>query len=224
MKKTSRGKPLLIAHRGDTINYPQNSIAAFESAFGKGADGIELDVQFQNNNLIVVHDYLNDRNKPYPLLPQVLELFSKRGRIEMEIKLMDLDFIPSLKQLLSTYKNSDFEITTSIFPLVSYLRKEFPIISLGVIFHEKEFEEWMTDEFIQFKIIQYMRLLKANVAHIPWKIVDTKIVEGCHQNRFKVHSHIYKQNLDIQTNIYREMKKLEIDQCTFDDILLLEKI
>jgi len=217
-------KPLLIAHRGDTVNFSENSMDAFQSAFEKGADGIELDVHFQNGNLIVVHDYLFDRNKLYPLLPQVLELFSKRGRIEMEIKAMDLDFIPHLKQLLSKYAGSDFEITTSVFPLVFYLRKEFPMISIGVIFHDKDFEEWMTDEFIQLKVLQFMRLFKANVAHIPWKIVNKNIVDSCHQNGFKIHSHIYKQNLDIQMKIYKKMENFGIDQCSIDDILLLDML
>ena len=59
-------KPLIIAHRGDTVNYPENTIEAFKSAFDKGADGIELDVHLdKNKNVIVVHDYEFDKNKKY---------------------------------------------------------------------------------------------------------------------------------------------------------------
>lgn len=129
MKKTSRGKPLLIAHRGDTINYPENSIAAFESAFAKGADGIELDLQCEGEELVVVHDYSYPKNKKYPLLSQVLELFSDKGRMEIEIKSFELNFLPLLSRLLSKYKQADIELTTSIFPLVSYLRKKIPCCS-----------------------------------------------------------------------------------------------
>ena len=37
--------PLIIAHRGDVTNAPENTIPAFKSALDLGADGIELDVR-----------------------------------------------------------------------------------------------------------------------------------------------------------------------------------
>jgi len=217
-------KPLLIAHKGDTNNFPENTIEAFRSAFEKGADGIELDVQFHEGNLIVVHDYLFDTTKPYPPLSKIFEIFSSKGRIEIEIKSMDLDFLPVFKKLLSEYNDADFEITTSVYPLVSYLRTEFPAISLGIIFGEKEFEEWMPFEFIHLKIIKMMQLFRANVAHIPWRIVNQNIVNNCHEQKIKVHSHIYKQNLNTQLEIYKEMEEISIDQSTFDDISLLKEV
>lgn len=51
-----------IAHRGDSGNRPENTLAAFESANEIGADQIELDVQFsEDGELIVVHDAAVDR-------------------------------------------------------------------------------------------------------------------------------------------------------------------
>ena len=79
--------PLLIAHRGDTGHFPENTLEAFESAFELGAGGIECDIQCdKTGRLIVVHDYLYDKSKQYPLLETVLEKFSDRGRIEIELK------------------------------------------------------------------------------------------------------------------------------------------
>ena len=87
-------KPLIIAHRGDTINFPENTIKAFESAFKKGADGVELDVHLdQNENVIVVHDYSFDINKKYPFLKDVLKQFGQKGRLEIEIKSLNPIFI-----------------------------------------------------------------------------------------------------------------------------------
>ena len=37
-------EPLIITHRGDTQNAPENTVAAFESAIAQGADGVELDI------------------------------------------------------------------------------------------------------------------------------------------------------------------------------------
>ncbi|ABY92694.1 glycerophosphodiester phosphodiesterase [Thermoanaerobacter sp. CM-CNRG TB177] len=55
-------KPLVIAHRGDSRNAPENTLASFKSALEMGADGIELDVQLtKDGQLVVIHDERVDR-------------------------------------------------------------------------------------------------------------------------------------------------------------------
>lgn len=44
-----------IAHRGARTELPENTIAAFERAFERGATGIELDVHSSHDGVIVVH-------------------------------------------------------------------------------------------------------------------------------------------------------------------------
>lgn len=216
--------PLLIAHRGDTVNFPENTIAAFHSAFEKGAKGIELDVQFYHNQLIVVHDYLFDNNKTYPKLSEVLNLFSGKGRLEIEVKSMDLDFLIPLQNLLKNHKNRDIEITTSVFPITNYLSAGFPNYPLGIIFHEKDFENWMTGDFKIEKITKFMKLCKARRAHLPHKEINESVVNGCHTNGFGVHGHIYRQSIKEQLRLYNDYITLGIDQCTFDDINLLSEV
>lgn len=47
----------ITAHRGDSLNYPENTILAFTSALDKNADWVELDVQLTKDKQIVVsHD------------------------------------------------------------------------------------------------------------------------------------------------------------------------
>ena len=49
--------PLIIAHRGDVTNAPENTIPAFKKALDLGADGIELDVRLtKDEKLVVFHD------------------------------------------------------------------------------------------------------------------------------------------------------------------------
>ena len=58
----SQSLPLIIAHRGDVISAPENTIPAFESALAMGADGIELDVRLtKDEKLVVFHDRCLDR-------------------------------------------------------------------------------------------------------------------------------------------------------------------
>ena len=44
-----------IAHRGARTELPENTVAAFERAFERGATGIELDVHSSRDGVIVVH-------------------------------------------------------------------------------------------------------------------------------------------------------------------------
>ena len=49
--------PLIIAHRGDVSNAPENTLPAFRKAYESGADGIELDVRLtRDDQLVVFHD------------------------------------------------------------------------------------------------------------------------------------------------------------------------
>ena len=47
---------LLIGHRGAPGHAPENTLASFRAAVAHGVDGIELDVQLVDGQLIVMHD------------------------------------------------------------------------------------------------------------------------------------------------------------------------
>ena len=58
----SRCTPLIIAHRGDHSQAPENTLQAFQRALEGGADGIELDVRLtKDGQLVVFHDRTLDR-------------------------------------------------------------------------------------------------------------------------------------------------------------------
>lgn len=55
-------KTLVIAHRGDSKNAPENTLSSFKRAVDAGSDGIELDVQLSKDGyLVVIHDERVDR-------------------------------------------------------------------------------------------------------------------------------------------------------------------
>ena len=62
MSNTPNATPLIVAHRGDSANAPENTLASFRLALANGADGIELDVMFSaDQKLVVIHDDTLDR-------------------------------------------------------------------------------------------------------------------------------------------------------------------
>jgi glycerophosphoryl diester phosphodiesterase len=50
-------KPLVVAHRGASIEQPENTIDAFEAAIDAGADAVEFDVRMTaDGHAVVMHD------------------------------------------------------------------------------------------------------------------------------------------------------------------------
>ena len=55
-------KPLLMAHRGNRVLFPENTIAAFNQAFTDGADILETDLHLSSEGeFICIHDAKVDR-------------------------------------------------------------------------------------------------------------------------------------------------------------------
>eukprot|EP01043_Picozoa_sp_COSAG02_P022402 COSAG02_NODE_1164_length_14157_cov_2.925096_2_plen_359_part_00 len=54
---TPKENPLLVAHRGDSLPYPENTMEAFVSAHRKGADVLECDVYLSSDGVVmIIHD------------------------------------------------------------------------------------------------------------------------------------------------------------------------
>lgn len=87
---------MFIAHRGlYNDNIKENTIEAFDNAFNKGYEGIELDVRLTKDNVpVILHDSFLSR------------VFNKKGLLKdytySEIK--DIG-IPSLEEVLNRYSN-----------------------------------------------------------------------------------------------------------------------
>jgi glycerophosphoryl diester phosphodiesterase len=100
---------LVFAHRGASAELPENTLPAFRRAADLGADGIELDVQCCEDELVVIHDDELDRTTnghgavadrslselraldagggaPIPLLSEVLDAVGDRLVVNVELK------------------------------------------------------------------------------------------------------------------------------------------
>ncbi len=102
--------PLIIAHRGASVEQPENTCAAFRRALALGVDGIELDVQVTRDGVpVVFHDVALRRltgaagsiatrtrralsllrirgTERIPRLTEVLRLTRRRAVVQVELK------------------------------------------------------------------------------------------------------------------------------------------
>lgn len=107
-------RPLVVAHRGASVEQPENTIEAFEAAIDLGADAIEFDVRMTaDDHAVVMHDpdvsrttdgsgLVSDmtleeiRTLGVPTLEEALECLAGRAAADIEIKNLpgEPDFTP----------------------------------------------------------------------------------------------------------------------------------
>jgi len=101
-------KPLIIAHRGESFDAPENTLAAINLAWERGAEAVEIDIQFsKDRELVVIHDTDTKRlaGIDKKVVDQTLEELKKLDvGVWKAIQFKD-EKIPTLKEVLDTIKN-----------------------------------------------------------------------------------------------------------------------
>lgn len=129
----------IIAHRGFSGKYPENTMLAFSKAVEIGAEGIELDVHFtKDGEIVIIHDETIDRTtdgtgfvRDYTY--EELSKFNAYGRFEGQFEFQK---IPTLREYFELVKDvegfiTNIELKTGIF--------EYEGIEKAVIDLVKEF-------------------------------------------------------------------------------------
>jgi len=233
--------PLIVAHRGATQLAPENSLAAFALAIEKGADAIEFDVHFSSDRQAVIHhDYYLGRTESgtgyigdyslaelqsldigenfgaefsgekMPTLRNVLELFKGQVRFEIELRSPSRAFLECvLDEIAATGVAGDVEITSPHIPLLAQIKNLAPDLPTGVFF--KPFPDWQTTGLGQQHLIDWLVLLDARVAHLPFALLEKDLIDRLHRQKFLVHACDLRNQDEIEKAIC-----LEIDQFSTD--------
>ncbi len=236
-------KPLIIAHRGATKLAPENSISAFEAAIEKGADAIEFDVHFsKDNQLVIHHDYFLGRTEDgsgfvgdftleelqefdigskfdhtfskerMPTLKDILDIGRGKIRFEIELRNPSILFLQHvLGEIERTRVETDVELTSPHTPLLLHIKKHAPYIRTGVFFNP--FPAWKSKELGQEHLIDWMKLLDAQVAHLPKVLLENDFLKRLHKEGMLVHG----ANLNKPDEI-KEALSVGVDQLSTDDL------
>ncbi len=108
--------PLIIAHRGDSRNAPENTLTAFRSAIEAGADGLEFDVRITRDGVpVVIHDATLDRTGLRP--EKISEISSSQLdeiyvgswfstlNIDRSRPEFSMEKLPTLSEVLENFRN-----------------------------------------------------------------------------------------------------------------------
>jgi glycerophosphoryl diester phosphodiesterase len=82
---------LVIAHRGASVDAPENSVEAFRLADEQGADGVELDVRIaRTGELLVAHDPLPSGGVRSDSLPTLAAALDACGEMLVNVEIKNL--------------------------------------------------------------------------------------------------------------------------------------
>jgi glycerophosphoryl diester phosphodiesterase len=234
---------LIIAHRGDAKSFPENTLLAFESAIAKGVDTIEFDVHLTKDGELVVHhdDYLGrveqasghietytlqqlqsldvgswfDRRfagLKMPTLNDVLALGNATTRFEIELCTATLPFLRAVIDAITKKGLDDqVELTSWHLPLLFHVKEINPRLRTGIFF--EPLPEWMHPAERRERILNWMVLSNAQVAHLPLSLIDDDLVSRLHEKGLKVHGADLNSDEEMHAAI-----RMQIDQFSTDNL------
>ncbi len=108
----------IIAHRGYSEKYPENTLLAFEKALACGVDGIETDIRLSLDHIpFVFHDSSLKRLADIPRAPEDLNLAQLQA-----LSLNEGEHIPSLQELLDLIQGKTMLILEIKYNPLTYKR------------------------------------------------------------------------------------------------------
>jgi len=224
-------KTQIIAHRGNTSDFTENSIEAFKSAIALGAEGIEFDVHMGIDGCLpVYHDYyLNNKIEKKELIfekdakylhslnisffPDVLKLFNNNF-MEIELKTPKIEFIKLIAEAVGNNQIPENVEFTSPHPFVLQKLKEcIPSASIGMFVDNRE--HWMDEELFDKLLIENGKLGKVTYIHLNEPMITKKRVDLLHNNGFLVHAANCNSKEVLQLAF-----SLGVDKLTTDELKL----
>ncbi len=192
----------IIAHRGASGSYPENTLLAIEQALLAKADGIEIDVFCVENELVVIHDedvsrttngtgFLQDftlrqlqqldagSGQQVPSLWQVLQLINNQTLLNIELKGAD-----TAEPLLELLKKAETELGTKPDKLLissfnhhvlKQIKKQRPELKLGAL-----------TASLPLDYAAFASELKAWSVHCDKGFINRQMVQDAHQRGLKV--------------------------------------
>jgi len=154
---------IVVAHRGASMDAPDNSLSAFELAIKVGADAIECDVQLTRDKYIVAyHDFHHNSSdlpinqtdfdeirkiniaeddstfEVIPSLDEVIGLANGKANLIIELKILEHQLYPDdIDIIVKKVIDNDYALHTVFvsfhYEVLAYIKQKYPKLYVGVI-------------------------------------------------------------------------------------------
>ena len=147
LKDPTINKTIVVAHRGDWRNAPENSLKAIQSCIDMGVDAVEIDIRMTKDSvLILMHDEEVDRiTNGTGLVRELtidsikrLRLLTKKGGSVTQHQ------VPTLKEVLVLCKNKiviDFDVKGAPMDLLLDEINEFGCMNQSIFFGYTKYDQ-----------------------------------------------------------------------------------
>lgn len=210
----------IIAHRGASAFFKENTLTAFKAAYNMGVNAFETDIQVSKDGFLVLnHNYsLNKKSiKEYTLkelknfaictLEELLAILDKRSFLNIEIK-NDNNIYPNIEEKLALClkkygqeKNTNLLISSFYLPSLYKIKKLLPDLKIGLL----------TKKF-NLKEIESLNPYSVNMSY---KRINKKIIDICHKKDKK----IFIYTVD-NLKLFNKLKKDGVDAVFSDNPVL----
>ncbi len=210
---------LMVAHRGFSSIYPENTLPAFEGAAEAGFDGYELDIHTtKDGKWVVIHDDTVDK------------MTDSSGEVETftfeEIRKLKIDGgkgiknypdlkIPTLEEALAVCDSYD------IFPVIEIKKCDAKYLpSLKALLDEKGLSEKaviisFTEEYLEAYRALDSEIEMLYLSHNPSK----EDIDWCEENNFGINYNHKKLYKCVGAILYAKEKGVKIASWTVDNTL-----
>jgi len=232
-------RPMVVAHRGASAHYPENTLVAFAMARKAGADAIELDVhETADGDIVVVHGFelgrttdgvgwVHEVTTGYvrsldagswwsaefadERVPLLAEVLAFDDvRFEIELKGHGKQFVERTLALVNHQGLLDrVEFTSPHLVVLCELRRQAPNARIGLF---ARLDPYWTGDVHRHLAVADRGLLDAAVVHVPASAFNAHWVDACHA----CGASAYAANADPVDDI-RRVANLGADQLSTRD-------
>ena len=239
IKILSRQSIEITAHRGDSVNYPENTMLAFKGAKEKQSDWIELDVQqTKDEQIVVIHD--SNLQRTAGVSKNIWEVdFSEINTLDVgsffssETK---EERIPLLEEVVEFAKNNNLKLNIELKPTGYEQNLEQEVIN---ILKKKKFNDYVIASF-SYDVLKKVKTIDKNipttfilfkfekkVSDYPqadaFSVYFPNITKDLVKEIHKLHKTINAWTVNNRSDI-ESMIELNVDNIITDDITLVKKI
>ena len=231
---SEKGKPTTverIGHRGAPREFPENTLPAFQRAFERGADAIELDVHSTADGAVVVHHdetLANSANRHagkaimeltleqirgvelgygigIPTLTEVLEIVSPKARVYVELKGVGVG-----EHVVSVVRASGRDCAVHSFDhaAVARMRELAPEIPRGILYDDRSVD-----------VTAAMLETGARDVWPKWRLIDGATVKRVHDAGGRVIAWTVNSRRAVSSLV-----GLGVDGVCGDDVRLMQPV
>lgn len=244
---------LNYAHRGDSGHQLENTLQAFQSAYDKGADGAELDIQWtRDHEIVVFHDFnldrlthgqgllrrktlkelkdltfkVNDQAKILTLEEYLQWARDKAFKTNIELKMSAPLMEDRLIHLLDLYTDKEDIIISSFNPShLESLRRRDEDLQCAYLFDSTTLADiGMDDSLINLKsLFEYLHAWRIEYIHPEFFLVHADLLALADIYQLKINSWTVNDEDDLQHMVDQDIHGIITDEPGKLAALLKEK-